>query len=90
MLAELMMQLEPVPDVSRDTTLPTEPVFSPPPILKAQLWSDAKSGTGMLKLAQNALLSGSSTLTVSVLRSQLSVLPTMPMEPVPDATVDSP
>lgn len=88
--AELMTQVEPAPGASEAMTFPTEPVSSHPQTPRDLPWLAARSGTGQLKHAQNALLSGTSTPTEFVLRSQPSVLLTIPTEPVQAATVDSP
>lgn len=86
---ELTTQVEPALDATRDMTYQTEPASSPPSTLLVLPCLDAKSGTGMPKLAQSALLTGTLMPTESALRFPPSVPLTTLMELVSAATVDS-
>ena len=85
---ELTTQTDSVPDAGRDMIMLMEDASSLLQTTKDQLCKDVRSGTGTLKPVLNAQLGGSSTLTESVLKSQLFVPLMMPMELVPDVTVD--
>ena len=85
---ELTTQTDSVPDAGRDMIMLMEDASSLLQTTKDQLCKDVRSGTGTLKPVLNAQLGGSSTLTESVLKSQLFVPLMMPMELVLDVIVD--
>ena len=87
--AELTTTMVLVLDAGKDMTMLMEDAFSLPQTQWHPLCKDARSGTGMLKLAQNALPSGISMLTMSVLKFLPFVLLMMLMELVLVVTVDS-
>ena len=86
---ELTTTMVLVLDAGKDMTMLMEDAFSLPQTQWHPLCKDARSGTGMLKLAQNALPSGISMLTTSALKFLPFVLLMMLMELVLDATVVS-